>query len=62
FPPELAAKLVVRLASGEADALTGRYIHVRDDFDAMLEDTNRIERDDLLALRFTEWKKATDTE
>lgn len=55
FPPELAANLVVRLASGEADALTGRYFHVRDDFDALLRDANRIERDDLLALRFTEW-------
>lgn len=56
FPPELAAKLVERLASGEADALTGRYFHVKDDFDAILKDAKRIESDDLLALRFTEWQ------
>jgi NAD(P)-dependent dehydrogenase (short-subunit alcohol dehydrogenase family) len=34
--PGLAAQLVVRLASGEADALSGELIHVRDDLDALL--------------------------
>ena len=34
--PERAGELVVRLASGEADALTGRFIHVRDDLDELL--------------------------
>lgn len=34
--PARAAELVVRLASGEADALSGRFIHVRDDLDALL--------------------------
>ena len=34
--PELAARLVLRLASGEADSLSGRFIHVRDDLDELL--------------------------
>ena len=34
--PERAGELVVRLASGELDALSGRYIHVRDDIDELL--------------------------
>lgn len=34
--PERAGELVVRLASGEADSLSGRFIHVRDDLDALL--------------------------
>ncbi len=36
--PERAAELVLRLASGELDALSGRYIHVRDDIDQMLSE------------------------
>jgi NAD(P)-dependent dehydrogenase (short-subunit alcohol dehydrogenase family) len=34
--PERAGELVVRLASGDADALSGRFIHVRDDLDELL--------------------------
>jgi hypothetical protein len=34
--PERAGELVLRLASGELDALSGRFIHVRDDIDQML--------------------------
>lgn len=36
--PERAGELVLRLASGELDALSGRYIHVRDDIDQMLNE------------------------
>ena len=36
--PERAAELVLRLASGELDALSGRFIHVRDDIDQMLNE------------------------
>lgn len=36
--PERAGELVVQLASGELDALSGRYIHVRDDIDQMLNE------------------------
>ena len=34
--PERAGQLVVRLASGEADALSGQFIHVRDNLDELL--------------------------
>jgi len=34
--PERAGELVVRLASGEADALSGQFIHVRDDLNELL--------------------------
>ena len=34
--PARAGELVVRLASGEADALSGRFIHVLDDLDELL--------------------------
>ena len=34
--PERAGQLVVRLASGEADALSGQFIHVRDDLEELL--------------------------
>jgi NAD(P)-dependent dehydrogenase (short-subunit alcohol dehydrogenase family) len=35
-PLERPARLAVALASGKADALSGKYVHVRDDLDAML--------------------------
>lgn len=50
-PPELAANLVVRLASGEADNLTGRYIHVTDDLDELILTAAEIQEQDLYALR-----------
>jgi NAD(P)-dependent dehydrogenase (short-subunit alcohol dehydrogenase family) len=49
--PELAANLVVRLASGEADKLTGRYIHVTDNLDELILTAERIQEQDLYALR-----------
>lgn len=48
---EEGARLVVRLCTGEADLLTGRFIHVVDDLDAMLADAEKIIADDLYALR-----------
>lgn len=36
--PERAGELVLRLASGELDALSGRFIHVRDDIEQMLNE------------------------
>lgn len=50
-PPELAANLVVRLASGKADNLTGRYIHVTDDLDELILTAAEIQEQDLYALR-----------
>jgi len=49
--PELPARLVVRLASGDADALSGRFIHVLDDLDQLLVRQEEIRRDDLYTLR-----------
>ncbi|HET7337931.1 MAG TPA: SDR family oxidoreductase [Candidatus Dormibacteraeota bacterium] len=50
-PPALAADLVVRLASGDADALNGRLLHVRDDLDEMLARAEEINALDLYQLR-----------
>jgi len=50
-PPEAAATLVVRLASGEGTALNGRFIHVGDDLDALLREAERIEAEGLYTLR-----------
>jgi NAD(P)-dependent dehydrogenase (short-subunit alcohol dehydrogenase family) len=58
FPPEAGAALVLDLASGRADALTGRYFHVRDDLDAILRDAERVAGEDLLTLRFRPWNSA----
>lgn len=52
-PPELPARLVVYLATGKADAISGRYIHARaDDVGAMVERAADIEREDLFTFRF----------
>jgi len=51
-PPEMAARMCCRFASGEADVLSGRYLHaVSDDLDTLLANTRRIEEEDLLTLR-----------
>ena len=51
-PPELAPRLVRGLASGRADALSGRYIHAEhDDLDDLVRRAEAIRRDDLNAIR-----------
>jgi 3-oxoacyl-[acyl-carrier protein] reductase len=51
-PPELAPRLVHVLASGRADALTGRYIHCEhDDIEDLIARAGEIEREDLNAIR-----------
>lgn len=51
-PIERSAELCVYLASGRADALTGRYIHAsKDDLEAMIADADRIVEEDLHTLR-----------
>ncbi len=50
-PAELAARLVVRLARGDADALSGCYIHVRDDLDSLVRQAERIQKEGLYILR-----------
>ena len=51
-PPELAPALVVALASGRADALSGRYIHAEhDDVDDLIRRAEEIRERDLNAIR-----------
>ena len=51
-PPELAPRLVRALASGGADALTGRYIHAEhDDIDELIRRADEIRERDLNAIR-----------
>ncbi|HEX2495453.1 MAG TPA: SDR family oxidoreductase [Gaiellaceae bacterium] len=51
-PPELAPKLVRVLASGRADALSGRYIHAEhDDIEALILRAGEIAERDLNAIR-----------
>lgn len=49
--PERAGRLVVHLASGFADGLTGRFITVQDDLGELAESAEAIRDDELLALR-----------
>ena len=51
MPPELAADLVVLLASGQADALSGCYISVGDDVAEMMRRAEEIQQDELYTLR-----------
>lgn len=51
-PPELAPLLVRALASGRADALSGRYIHAEhDDIDELIQRADEVVRNDLNAIR-----------
>ena len=50
-PPEPSACLVTFLASGRADALSGRYLTVHDDVAALVERAAEIEQADLYTLR-----------
>ena len=49
--PEHAAELVLLLASGRADRLSGRFLHRLDDLEAILGRTEEIAASDLLTLR-----------
>ncbi len=50
-PIEHSVKLILALASGKADALSGRFIDVDDDLDQWLQHIERIQHDDLYTLR-----------
>jgi NAD(P)-dependent dehydrogenase (short-subunit alcohol dehydrogenase family) len=50
-PAEKAAQLVVQLAAGRADALSGRFIDVSDDLAKLLGRLDEVKRDHLYALR-----------
>ena len=49
--PEEAARLILALASGHADRLSGRHLRVTDNLDTLLPRIGQIERDDLYTLR-----------
>jgi NAD(P)-dependent dehydrogenase (short-subunit alcohol dehydrogenase family) len=49
--PEHAAELVLLLASGRADRLSGRFFHRLDDLEAILRNADEIAASDLLTLR-----------
>lgn len=51
FPPERPAQLVLELASGKADALSGLYLTPFDDLDAILKNIAAVEADKLHSLR-----------
>ena len=51
LPPERAADLVLQLAAGRADSLSGRFLDVTDDIDALLGRVEEITRDDLYTMR-----------
>ncbi|HZP11147.1 MAG TPA: SDR family oxidoreductase [Nevskiaceae bacterium] len=52
--PEQSAAGVVKLASGTCDALTGRYLTVHDDLDALAANAQQIQSEDALTLRLKE--------
>jgi NAD(P)-dependent dehydrogenase (short-subunit alcohol dehydrogenase family) len=56
--PDRAAQLVVQLATGRGDSLSGRHLSVHDDLDLLLERLEDIRRDDLCTLRLREFKAA----
>lgn len=53
-PPERAGQLVAALASGRADALSGRYVSVYDDVESWIDRAEEIQREDLYRLRLLE--------
>lgn len=52
-PPEAGARLIVLLATGRADALTGRYLTVHDDVAELLARAEAIQRADLYTLKLS---------
>lgn len=50
-PPDRAAELCLYLASGRADALSGRYINIREDVEDLVRRAEQIQTEDLLTLR-----------
>jgi 3-oxoacyl-[acyl-carrier protein] reductase len=53
-PIERSVQLVLRLASGAADALSGCFVSVADDLDALVAQADAIQRDERLRLRLAE--------
>jgi NAD(P)-dependent dehydrogenase (short-subunit alcohol dehydrogenase family) len=53
-PAERIGELLARIAAGDADPLSGRFLHAEDDLDELLADTGRVVAEDLLTLRLRE--------
>jgi NAD(P)-dependent dehydrogenase (short-subunit alcohol dehydrogenase family) len=51
LPPERPAALLVALASGKANVLSGRYVYSPDDLDRMIEEAREIEAGKLYSLQ-----------
>jgi hypothetical protein len=49
--PDQAARLILRLAAGHGDRLSGRHLTVTDDLDSLLTRIDEIEHQDLYTLR-----------
>jgi hypothetical protein len=49
--PELFVRLVVTIARGDADKLSGRFLHALDDIDELVERLDEIDSNDLYVLR-----------
>lgn len=56
-PVEATAELVALIARGKLDRLSGRFIHVRDDLEKLLQRTDEIVEKDLLGLRLREFEE-----
>lgn len=50
-PVDVPAKLVLELASGKADALSGRFISIYDDLDELVQQAQQVEKENLYALK-----------
>jgi NAD(P)-dependent dehydrogenase (short-subunit alcohol dehydrogenase family) len=61
-PPENSARLVVWLAAGRADKLTGRYLTVDDNLEALVARADEIQQADLYTLRLRDSAPAFDRE
>src|SRR5262249_43611137 len=49
--PDRAVRLIVEVAKGRGDRLSGRHLTVADNLDTLIEHIDEIERDDLHTLR-----------
>ena len=57
-PPELGANLIAFLATGKADALSGRYLSAHDDIQTLIEHAEEIQHNNLYTLRMSVSEKA----
>jgi NAD(P)-dependent dehydrogenase (short-subunit alcohol dehydrogenase family) len=53
-PAERVGELLARIAAGDADPLSGRFLHAEDNLDKLLADAGRVVTEDLLTLRLRE--------